>query len=95
MPSAPPAAPLPYRKVNDAVSLGRLIRARRLVSGITLEEASTLTGVGIRFLSELERGKATASLGKTLHVLDRLGLDLWVEPRGFREHGRYTTVPLG
>jgi hypothetical protein len=38
-----------------------------------------LCGVGERFLSELERGKASASLGKTLQVLKRLGLKIQVQ----------------
>lgn len=47
-----------------------------------LVEAAGLSGVGIRFLSELERGKPTAALGKALTVLERMGLELWVAPRG-------------
>jgi hypothetical protein len=33
-------------------------------------------------LSELERGKATAELGKVLRLLRGLGLELAVTPRG-------------
>lgn len=77
--------PVPFGKVADAAALGRLIRARRKASGVTLGQAAGLAGVGIRFLSELERGKATASLGKTLRVLERFGLELYVEPRGTRK----------
>jgi hypothetical protein len=36
----------------------------------------------VRFLSELERGKETAEIGKVLRVLERLGLELVVVPRG-------------
>lgn len=75
---------VPFGKVSDVATLGRLIRARRKASGVTLAQAAGLAGVGIRFLSELERGKATASIGKTLHVLERFGLELYVEPRGAR-----------
>lgn len=78
----------PFGKVADAAALGRLIRARRRASGVTLAQAAGLAGVGIRFLSELERGKATASLGKTMRVLERFGLDLFVEPRGMRKPAR-------
>jgi HTH-type transcriptional regulator / antitoxin HipB len=78
------ASNVPFGKVTDATSLGRLIRARRKASGVTLAQAAGLAGVGIRFLSELERGKATASLGKTLRVLERFGLEIYVAPRGAR-----------
>ena len=35
----------------------------------------------MRFLSELERGKETAELGKSLQVLFNLGLEVIVQPR--------------
>jgi y4mF family transcriptional regulator len=75
---------IPYGKISTTSELGRLIRARRKKSGVTQEQAAALIGVGVRFLSELERGKATAELGKVLRVLERIGLDLWIAPRGER-----------
>ncbi|HEY3860123.1 MAG TPA: hypothetical protein VGM47_11000 [Gammaproteobacteria bacterium] len=47
--------------------------------------------MGPRFIAELERGKDTAELGKALHVIQQLGLDVWVVPRGVTP-GRPTTV---
>ena len=44
--------------------------------GLTQLDAAGLCGVGERFLSELERGKQSAELGKVLQVLRRLGLRL-------------------
>jgi hypothetical protein len=41
-----------------------------------------MAGVGIRFLSELERGKATLQIGMALEVLQLFGLELHVSPRG-------------
>lgn len=52
-------------------------------SGLDQATAAGLAGVGPRFLSELERGKETVRLGLVLQVLDRLGLELWVAPRGW------------
>ncbi len=72
---------IPYGSVTSAAVLGRLIRAKRRQIGMTQAEASALAGVGIRFLSELENGKATAELGKVLQVLARLGLVLEIRPR--------------
>jgi len=66
-------------EINDTQSLGRLIRAHRKSMGLTQRDAAGLCGVGERFLSELERGKPTASLGKTLQVIRRLGLKVRVE----------------
>jgi y4mF family transcriptional regulator len=72
---------IPYGSIASASALGRLIRAKRRQIGMTQTEASALAGVGIRFLSELENGKATAELGKVLQVLARLGLVLEIRPR--------------
>lgn len=38
-------------------------------------------GVGTRFLSELERGKPTAQLDKTLRILTGLGMELHLQTR--------------
>jgi len=61
--------------LRTAAELGAALRAQRKAQGLTLEQLSGLSGLGMRFLSELERGKATAELGKTLQVAALLGLD--------------------
>jgi hypothetical protein len=43
---------------------------------------SDFTGFSISFISDLERGKATAEIGKTLEVINLLGLDMLIESRG-------------
>ncbi len=73
---------LPYGSADSPWALGLLIRQRRKADGMTQAELAGLCGVGNRFLSELERGKATAELGKVLRVLRGLGLELSVRPRG-------------
>jgi len=74
--------PLPFGSISSPEELGRLVRAKRRQIGLTQVELSALAGVGIRFLSELENGKATAELGKVLQVLSRLGLVVSIRPRG-------------
>ena len=66
-------------EIRDTRELGRLIRRHRQNMGLTQLDTAGLCGVGERFLSELERGKPTASLGKTLQVLNRLGLKIRVQ----------------
>lgn len=56
--------------------IGRLIRARRRRAGLRQGELAALAGVGNRFVSELENGKSTVELGRTLRVLAVLGLEL-------------------
>jgi y4mF family transcriptional regulator len=73
---------IPYGKIADVGQIGTAIRHKRRAIGMRQSELAALAGVGTRFLSELENGKATAEIGKALRVLQRLGLDLWIEPRG-------------
>jgi y4mF family transcriptional regulator len=57
------------------------VRSKRKALGLKLVEAAALCGVGVRFLSELENGKATLQWGKVIQVLEALGLTLEVRPR--------------
>ena len=70
-----------YGIVRTADDLGRLTRAQRKHQGVTLEELSGVTGLGIRFLSEFERGKPTAEIGKVLQAINMAGLEVVVVPR--------------
>jgi len=67
--------------ITDTRALGAAIRAGRKASGLTQAQAAAVCGVGVRFLSELENGKATAHIGKVLKVVTGLGLNLRVAPR--------------
>lgn len=61
--------------------LGLQIRSARKAAGLRQDELAAASGVGLRFLVELERGKGTSHLGKALQVLDTLGLTVAVIPR--------------
>ncbi len=63
--------------------LGRCVRAQRKMQGATQVEFAALCGVGVRFISELENGKATMELGRVLKVLKSLGLEVSVQPRSW------------
>lgn len=71
-----------YGTVRSAEDLGRLVRAHRKQRKLTLETISGLGKLSTRFLSEFERGKETAELGKVLQALRTLGLEVVVKPRG-------------
>ncbi|HVA56019.1 MAG TPA: transcriptional regulator [Gammaproteobacteria bacterium] len=72
-----------YGRVDTAAQLGRLVREHRKgLHQVTLAQTASVSGVGPRFISELERGKDTAEIGKALHVIQQLGLDVWIVPRG-------------
>ena len=67
--------------IGSTKELGELIMHERKAQGLTQTQLAGLSGVGITFLSNLENGKQTAELGKTLNVLATLGLDLLAERR--------------
>ena len=67
--------------VKDTQNLGSFIRQHRKSMGLSQLNAAGLCGVGERFLSELERGKPTAEIGKVLQVINRLGLRLVLEDK--------------
>lgn len=76
------AKDVPYGAVQTAEELGRLVRAHRKERDLTLETVSGLGNLSIRFLSEFERGKETAEIGKILKALRTLGLEVIIQPRG-------------
>ena len=67
--------------VSSIKELGKAIRDARNAMGLRQAEAALLSGVGVRFLSDLENGKETARLGPTLKVINGLGLALTLGPK--------------
>ena len=61
---------------QNVPALGQWARRARKAQGLTLRALADRAGLGIRFLSEFERGKETAELGKVLAALHTLGLRL-------------------
>lgn len=59
--------------------IGSVVRAARRSQGLRQDQLAGAAGVGVRFLSELERGKTTVRLGKVLSVLEALGCSLHIE----------------
>ena len=55
---------------------GEAIRAARKVQGLRQDQLAGATGVGTRFIVDLEAGKSTAQLGKALAVVAALGLQI-------------------
>ena len=69
-------------KITDTTSLGNAIRSRRKELKYTQGYISEITGLSVSFISDLENGKPTAEIGKTIEVINLLGLDILVEARG-------------
>lgn len=68
-------------RLKNANSLGQVIRNRRKELSYTQKYISEITGFSMSFLSDLENGKATCEIGKTLHLMNLLGLNINVEVR--------------
>ena len=72
---------IPYGAIQTTEELGQLARAHRKSKRLTLETVSGLGNLSTRFLSEFERGKQTAEIGKILKALRTLGLEVIIQPR--------------
>ena len=61
-------------RIKTSEELGTAIRTRRKQLKITQKELAMACGTGLRFIVDLEKGKPTCQTGKTLQVLQALGL---------------------
>jgi len=66
-------------KNNRIAQLGHLIHKARKEQGLTQEQLAATSGVGIRFIRELEHGKETCHIGKAFVVLAMLGIEIQVD----------------
>lgn len=69
------------QQITNEQDLGESIRRRRTELELTQGELADVSGVTLRLVSELERGKATAQYEGIRRILAALGLDLFVESR--------------
>lgn len=61
---------------NSSKKTGELVRQRRLANHLTQRQLGELAGVGLRLVSELERGKATLRMDAANRVLAVFGMML-------------------
>lgn len=69
-------------KISDSASFGQALRKKRKEMGLTQSYLSDFTGFSVSFISDLERGKKTAELGKAIDMANILGLDIEIVSRG-------------
>ena len=67
--------------IKDPREIGALIRQARKQAILKQAEAAAMCRVGTRFLSDLENGKPTLHLGKTLQVLKAFGLVVLIKKK--------------
>lgn len=68
--------------IYTPADLGGAIRTERKKQGLTQTDLAEVCGVSLSFVSNLENGKTTTELGKTLKVIQTLGLNLMIKRRG-------------
>ncbi|HXE31379.1 MAG TPA: type II toxin-antitoxin system Y4mF family antitoxin [Terriglobales bacterium] len=71
----PPRTPNPTPR-----QIGHLIRTTRQRLGLTQAALALAAGTGLRFIVDLEKGKPTCELGKTLAILGNLGIHVALAP---------------
>ena len=65
--------------IRTCEAMGKRIRDLRRAQGVTQAQLAGLSNTGVRFISDLENGKETCQLGKILHVLATLGVDVFIQ----------------
>ncbi len=71
-------------EIASSQDIGKIVKQMRNEQGLTQEELAGVTGAGRRFIIDLESGKETCQLGKTLNVLSMLGVELRAERKGHK-----------
>lgn len=67
--------------IKSVDELASAVKAKRRADGLTQEDLAAFSGLGRRFIVELEGGKATIRLDKVLKALEGLGLELVLRQR--------------
>lgn len=62
--------------IHSTEHIGQIIRTVRKKLGVTQNDLALAAGTGLRFISELEKGKPTCQIGKVLQTLQVLGIEL-------------------
>jgi transcriptional regulator with XRE-family HTH domain len=83
------------RAAEAAGAFGARIRSRRKELKMRQDQLALATGVGRRFLIDLEAGKSSCHLGRSLLVAQALGIALGLSPADVLTSGmsRSTTAP--
>lgn len=68
------------RRTLTPADIGDIVRTTRKAAGLRQDELAGAAAVGVRFIVDLEAGKPTAQIGKTLQVLAALGCSLDITP---------------
>ena len=62
--------------LRSSDQFGEAIRIFRKRRGLTQQQVANMAGCSLMYVSNLERGKASAELGKALKILDVLDVEV-------------------
>lgn len=69
--------------IKNIKDVAKIIKDTRKKQGLTQAELAGASGVGVRFIVDLENGKETCQIDKTLRIIKMLGISINVElPEG-------------
>ncbi len=63
---------------NRIQKLGQIVKEVRKEQQLTQQQLAATTGVGIRFVRELEQGKESCHIGKAMATISMLGIDIHI-----------------
>ena len=66
-------------KDSKIKKLGSIVKKTRKKQRLTQQQLALASGVGVRFIRELEQGKNSCHIGKALIVVSMLGIDTKVD----------------
>ncbi len=69
------------KTIRSVDELSQFIRQQRKSIELSQVELAGASGLGVRFIGDLERGKPTCEIGKTLQALAMLGIVVQLNPR--------------
>ncbi len=78
------------KRALTPADIGSIVRLARKSQNLRQDQLAGAAGVGLRFVVDLEAGKPTAQIGKTLQVLQTLGCSLDITPPPTPKDGRKT-----
>jgi y4mF family transcriptional regulator len=68
------------KRILTPAEIGAIVRTSRKAQRLRQDQLAGAAGVGLRFIVDLEAGKPTAQIGKTLLVLQALGCSFHITP---------------
>lgn len=63
-------------RIKTVDDIAKLVCQSRKKQGLTQTQLAAVSGVGVRFIVDLEKGKQTCQIGKVLRILVMLGIQL-------------------